>query len=130
MGNSYAAERGLWWKGTSTISRIVIQDDMLIIGRTGDFFNDFGYRPDDFPTLAALSPASDFAIAAQGIIEQTTDVDSFFFHTPGGLLDIFAGVNPDSPTLDLSLSIVDADGNVVAERSDRDAVRVPEDRAR
>jgi hypothetical protein len=112
MGLSYYVKRGQWWKGTPSTSRFAIQDDMSVLAQTG-FLNNFGYRPDDYPGPAILSVASDLALSAHGVIEKTTDMDALTFHTPGGVASIFANVNPDTPMLDLSLSIIDGDGNIV-----------------
>lgn len=115
LGLSYYATRGQWWVGP-TVSTAVIQNDMNKIAQMGQFTNNFGFRPDDHPdTYTAADPANltGIALAAQGIIGNTADVDYIKFTTPGGVATIYGDVNLDNPMLDFTMSILDANGNIL-----------------
>src|SRR5262249_43102305 len=82
MGNSYSAQRGLWWHGSSEYGVNSIQDDLAIIANAG-----FGYRADDHgDTAATASPlvatvgAGGVTFGASGIVESTSDEDWFSFN--------------------------------------------------
>jgi hypothetical protein len=113
MGFSYYAQRGLWWKGTS-LSATTIQDDLSIISS-----NNFGYRQDDYGSSAqqatplVVSDGVDID-ALGGVIERTSDSDWFKVTSPGGQLTLRANVAPLGPMLDLSLSLTDFEGNLLA----------------
>ena len=119
MGVSYYSRRGLWWKGPSINGASLIQDDLKILSSSGgSLTNNFGYRPDDHgSTLATADPLSlapDYSLSGYGIIEKNTDADYFSFTTPGGTAHLIADVAPFNPMLDLSMSLFDAGGNLVA----------------
>jgi hypothetical protein len=113
MGFSYYAQRGLWWLGPAT-SALSKQDDLQIISA-----NAFGYRVDDHGGDRAgatlLSAGNGVYIDAMGgVIEQITDEDYFRLNSPGGLLTVHADVAPLGPMLDLSLRLLDVEGNLLA----------------
>ncbi len=118
MGVSYYATRGLWWYGQDTNGSTQYQDDLKVLSATGPGTNNFGYRADDHPDVyTAADPVTagpSNTISAHGIIEHVTDTDMFKFTTPGGIADIIASVNPDNAMLDLSMSILDSNGNVIS----------------
>lgn len=116
MGFSYYAARGLWWKGPALSGPSFPQDDLNVIGGPG---SSFGYRPDDHADTRALAgwataTPADTDLAGFGVIEKSTDVDYFKFHTPGGLVQLTADVAALGPMLDLAVTLTDADGNVLA----------------
>ena len=117
MGFAYNSERGIWWNGQSRRGWNIIQDDMATIATLGPTANNFGYRPDDHPTMPLsaelLTVDPSFNISVAGIIEQTSDADYFSFTTQGGLAIIDANVAPFGPMLDLSLQLLDSAGNVL-----------------
>jgi hypothetical protein len=115
MGFSYYATRGVWAKGTSADGFTSIQDDLAILSRAA---NGFGYRADDHgnsPLTADLLNVLDGVhTSGAGVIESMTDADYFKFSSSGGMVSLTADVAPLGPTLDLALSLTDADGNVLA----------------
>lgn len=118
MGISYASQRALWWRGRPSDGIPSIQDDLERLALIGNLRPNFGYRADDHgSTPAAADPlalAPDFTLSGGGIIERMTDADFFSFTTPGGHGDIVADVAPFGAMLDLSMTLYDAAGNVLA----------------
>ncbi|HEX3357201.1 MAG TPA: zinc-dependent metalloprotease, partial [Tepidisphaeraceae bacterium] len=117
MGNSYYADRGLWWSGTSdTNGSNVQQDDMSIIASAT---NGFGYRAEpnntSFATAAALTIDGTGFFNAQGIIIHSTDRDYFSFQSPGGLVSFLVNVAPFGAMLDATAQIYTANGQLVAQ---------------
>jgi hypothetical protein len=115
MGFSYYAERGLWWNGKS-ISATTVQDDL---GTISGFNNPFGYRLDDFGQSAAQATALNTPNGVDidplgGVIERTSDVDWFKFDSAGGTVNLRADVAELGPMLDLTLRLLDVNGNVLA----------------
>lgn len=114
MGNSFAAPRGLWWRGTPSTSPASVQDDMGVIGGST---NRFGYRADDFgSTIAAAGQLtmSDDTFTASGVIERSTDWDYFRFNTGAGAVSFDAATLAAGATLDLQLGLFDSAGTRVA----------------
>src|SRR5262249_44133799 len=60
MGNSYNAQRGMWWYGLSSVSSTTYQDDMAVIGS-----NSFGFKPDD--AGSTVSSAAPLAVAGNQV---------------------------------------------------------------
>jgi hypothetical protein len=118
MGISYTSERALWWRGRPTDGIPAIQDDLERLALIGNLRPNFGYRSDDHgSTLAAadaLAIEPDFDLNGHGIIERMTDADFFSFTTPGGHADLVADVAPFGAMLDLSMTLYDAAGNLLA----------------
>ena len=118
MGISYASGRALWWRGRPSDEIPPIQDDMERLALIGTLRPNFGYRADDHgSTRAAADPLAlepDFDLTGRGVIERMTDADYFSFTTPGGHANIVADVAPFGAMLDLSLSLYDAAGNLLA----------------
>lgn len=114
MGASYNATRGLWWSGTPSTSSTATQDDLAIISGSN---NGFGYRGDDFAgTLAAASPLtlSGAAVGGAGVIEKTSDADTFSFSSAAGAINLAADVAAQGPMLDLKLDLRDSSGVLLA----------------
>ncbi len=117
MGNSYYADRGLWWSGTSDTNGFQRnQDDMSIIASAT---NGFGFRPEpnniSFATAAPLTIDGTGFYHAQGIIIHATDRDYFSFQSPGGLVSFLVGVAPFGAMLDASAQIYTPDGTLMAQ---------------
>lgn len=114
MGNSYFADRGLWWKGTSSDGSTLIQDDLSILAD-----NSFGYRPDgpnnSFATATPLTIDGSGYLRGQGVIEQMTDKDYFSFNSTGGLSSFVVDVAPFGAMLDASLALYDSNGNLITQ---------------
>jgi hypothetical protein len=113
MGDSYAAQRSVWWLGPNDKSATDIQDDMAIIGGAA---NGFGFRPDDLgesPGAAApLDVAGQFVHGA-GIIGTMDDLDYWWFNTDPGTVVLQVTVPAGIANLDAKLELVDASGNVI-----------------
>ena len=118
MGIPYASQRAVWWRGSSTDAATVIQDDLNLLSIFGTQRPNFGYRADDHgSTLDAADPLAvdgNFDLSGHGIIERMSDLDYFSFTTSGGVANIMADVAPFGAMLDLSLSLYDAAGNLLA----------------
>jgi len=116
MGESYFAERGLWWNGTSSNGADQVQDDMSIISSAS---NGFGYRPEpantSFAAAAPLTIDGDGSYHAQGVIIHPTDRNYFSFDSAGGLVSFAVNVAPFGPMLDASVDLYDSHGNLIAE---------------
>ncbi|MDB5323387.1 MAG: hypothetical protein JWN40_5018 [Phycisphaerales bacterium] len=122
MGNSYSAQRGLWWYGTSVWNNIY-QDDLSVLSNSAT--NGFGYRPDDHGNSIGSADAfslSGTTLSGSGVIETTADTDSFSFSTSGGAVSFTAAVgsyvlaqtgSSAGGTLDLRLELRDAAGNLI-----------------
>ncbi|MDB5319707.1 MAG: peptidase domain protein [Phycisphaerales bacterium] len=115
MGFSYYAARGVWAVGQSADGAGSIQNDLDILSRS---YNGFGYRADDHGnsrlTADLLNVIDGTNATGAGVIETSTDADYFKFSSAGGMVNFAADVAPFGPTLDLALSLTDADGNVLA----------------
>jgi hypothetical protein len=115
MGNSYFAERGLWWSGNNSNGFGVIQNDLDTIASA---FNGFGYRPDDFgndPAHASPLTITGGGYQAGGVIEKMTDKDYFSFTTSGGLVSFIVNNAPYAGMLDASVQIRDLNNQVLYE---------------
>lgn len=114
MGFSYYAARGVWASGP-TLSYYTQQDDMAVIGRA---YNGFGVRADDHPNapsaLNVLNVPDNMNASASGIIETTSDIDYFMFHSDGGMVSLRANVAALGPTLDLAFALFDSTGQQLA----------------
>lgn len=114
MGTSYNAARGLWWKGTDSLSAHDIQNDMAVIASPT---NGFGFRPitvgQTIGTATPLTVQGD-AVSASGVIEHTSQTDIYAFTTGAGTITLNGNVAPVGPMLDLKLVLMDANGNVLA----------------
>jgi hypothetical protein len=114
MGNSYTARRGMWWYGTPSTSSTATQDDLAVISSTT---NGYGYRADDFAnTIAAASTLTLNGTSASGagVIEKTSDLDVFSFTSGAGGVSFSAKRSTFGGMLDVTLSLRDASGNLVA----------------
>ena len=114
MGNSYSAQRGIWWNGTSDVSSTTIQDDMAVISNST---NNFGYRAQDHGQSRATANSlsvSGLAISGSGIISKTTDTDYFTFTTGAGTVTLHVNVAQFGPTLHAKAQLFDSSGNLIA----------------
>jgi hypothetical protein len=86
-----------------------LQDDMAILGAN------LGYRPDDYlDTLAdATSLPTGKKSPLHGLINSTTDIDTFSLHHPGGQLTITL-TPAQFPNLDAVLVLRDRKGKLIA----------------
>lgn len=138
MGLPRGSQRVTWWRGyiwrgaplPNRPPNAVIQDDMGAIASSD---NGFGYRPDDHAGSfggASGIPVTNAGVFARGVIEKTTDVDTFRFLTGGGNVSIGVELPRASDRLPVSLKnignldavlrLYDANGALIAEdnRSD------------
>ncbi len=114
MGNSYYAQRGLWWTGTPSNNSSGTQTDLSILSNTN---NGFGFRNDDYGnSIAAASPAtvSGNTFTMSGVIAQSTDLDYFSFSTGDGHVTLTLSVAQYGAMLDGSLFLYDSSGSLVA----------------
>lgn len=113
MGDSYDANRGLWWLGPST-SATTQQDDMAVLAGAR---NGFGYRPDDHGNdMATASRLNGSAgkVWGQGVIERTSDADWFSFLADDGMVSFTINPAAVGPMLDLQAELIKSDGTVLA----------------
>jgi subtilisin-like proprotein convertase family protein len=113
MGVSYGQNLTQWSKGEYPWANNTMQDDLAVITgaqhgvtfRTDDHGNDQA-------TATAMS-ATGTEIFAEGIIEQSTDLDWFVFDL--GVEEIIFEIDPHpwQPNLDIEAKIYDADGELV-----------------
>ena len=89
------------------------QEDDLSIVTTG---NGFGFRPDDHGSTMATATAVDvdLPVVAEGIIEQSADLDFFAFTMESDGYRLIT-VSPDNlaPNLDVAAKIYDSEGAVL-----------------
>ncbi len=111
MGNSYNAQRGLWWSGLNSYD--TNQDDMSVIASAA---NGFGYRPDDHPNGMQGDPltVSGSNLSGAGVIETMSDSDSFSFSTSGGAVSLTANAAPYGAMLNPRLDLYTSGGILVA----------------
>ncbi len=114
MGNSYKAERGLWWSGSPSSAATAIQDDLTVLARPQ---NGFGFRADDYgdTTFTAFEvPVVGGAFTVAGVVAQTTDRDVFAFQTGAGRVRLTVALAVGVNDLDARLELQDAAGTVLA----------------
>ena len=114
MGNSYAAQRSLWWYGTSDVSSTTYQDDMAVIARPA---NGFGYRPEPGDgTAATATPLvvnQGTQLSGAGLIIRPTDLDYFAFASGPGAVSFTVSVPADVNNLAPRIELLDASGSTV-----------------
>lgn len=115
MGNSLSTSRGLWWLGPNANGSTSIQDDLTVLASSS---NGFGYRVDDhgntLATATSLTVVNGTAVAG-GVIEQTSDIDTFSFTVPtSGQVTINGAVAQFGAMLDMSLELYNSSGTLVA----------------
>lgn len=103
MGDSYAAQRGVWWHGPSDESASELQDDMAILGAA------LGWRAD----AAGVFTANQATLSGAGIIEKMDDVDVWSFTTDEGAIMFQVTVPFGVNNLDAKAQLLDANGDVV-----------------
>ena len=114
MGDSYGAQRGLWWDGTSDVSSTTIQDDMAVISSST---NGFGYRPQDHGQSIATANALSLSgtnVSGSGIIEKTSDTDFFSFSTAAGSVTLNVNTIAFGATMHAKLQLFNASGTLIA----------------
>ena len=114
LGNSYYAQRGIWWHGTTT-SSTTMQDDLAVLSGAA---NGFGYRADDHASAisgaTAMTLDGSGALGGSGIIERMSDADYFSFSTAGGRVTFTGSVAGQGAMLDLKLELRSASGALLA----------------
>lgn len=110
MGNPYGRSVTQWSKGSYT-GATNTQDDLAIITTQ----NGFGYRGDDHGnTASAASPLSGTGkTLAAAVIARNSDVDFFSFTISDGKIDLTASPDSFDPNLDIRLTLLDANSQVV-----------------
>ena len=114
MGDSYGAQRGLWWDGQSDVSSTTIQADMSVISSAT---NGFGYKaPEHGQSIATASAmsVSGTSVSGSGIIAQTTETDFFSFSTAAGSVTLNVNTIAFGATLHAKMQLFDASGNLLA----------------
>jgi hypothetical protein len=112
MGDSYSANRGLWWRGTNSLNQI--QDDLLVIGSTS---NGFGYRADDYGSNFATAKGAKFIggkFAFNGVVNSTSDYDCFVVTSIGANITLKLRTPAQGAMLDGTLRLYKVDGTLVA----------------
>lgn len=86
----------------------------IIVAPSGPHANGFGYRTDDHGSDPNSSTAIADGVLAEGIIEQSTDLDYFSFSMSSAGNVVF-GINPNAigSNLDILAKIHDASGAVI-----------------
>ena len=114
MGDSYAAQRSLWWYGQSDVSSTTYQDDMAVISGPTD---GFGYRAEPGDT----SPADAFSLLVQngnqvsdsGLIIHPSDQDYYSFTSGPGVVGFTVSVQDGVNNLSPRIELLDASGSTV-----------------
>ena len=120
MGVGYYQNVTQWSKGEYSGANNK-EDDLAII--TGG--NGFTYRADDYGNTtsgAGALSASGASVGADGVIEQSTDVDFFYFDTGSGAVTISASPAPRGPNLDIRMDLYDSSGRLVATSNPDDSL--------
>jgi hypothetical protein len=113
MGVSYNASRGLWWHGLSYPSG-GIEDDLAVITSPS---NGVTFRtPVTGSTPATADPlaVSGSQVSGSGVIATINEKDDWSFTTGAGQITISATVPATVGKLAAQLTLLDANGNVVA----------------
>ncbi len=110
MGDSYASQRGVWWRGPSDESASQLQDDMSILGAA------LGWREDDVGDT--VDSGQDLAVqhalvSGGGIIGTMDDVDVWSFDTDDGAIMFHVAVPFGINNLDAKAQLLDAEGDVI-----------------
>ncbi len=116
MGAGYYVPVVQWSKGEYPYANNT-EDDLSKIST----LNGFGYRLDDHGnTSTTATPlvvgtnGDVFADNNKGVISTRTDVDVFSFTSPGGVTALTVSPDPTHPNLDISLTLRNSAGTVVA----------------
>jgi hypothetical protein len=117
MGDSYSAQRGLWWSGHPSTSATDIQNDVDVIASTASGGNGFGYRADEAggtTGTAALLGISGNSYSASGVITTISDVDLYKFNVSTlGVGTFNLNVAAVGAMLDGKLQLMNSQGQVV-----------------
>jgi len=115
MGDSFGAQRGVWWYGPNDQSATTMQDDMAVIAGA------VGWRPDDAgdtPDLATPLDVNNQFVTGGGIIGKMSDVDAWSFETDDGTVMFQVSVPAGINNLDAKVELLDANGNEVVSWQD------------
>jgi hypothetical protein len=113
MGNSYSANRGLWWYGTSSNGG-ALQDDLSVISSAT---NGFGFRKDDYgsaPISAKPTAFSNSKFLVKGALSSINDKDFFKFTFTGGSLTLKLRGQGAGSMLDAKLRLYRSDGTILS----------------
>lgn len=106
MGVGYYREVSQWSKGEYAFANNTQDDTAMIAGITG-------YRPDAHgDAIVNATPLVGTAPVASGVVETRVDADLFGFTTGAGTVSVTASPAPNSPNLDIRLSLYDGSGNL------------------
>jgi hypothetical protein len=114
MGSSYAAQRSLWWYGTTDVSPTTYQDDMAILAGPK---NGFGYRaqtPSSLTAPVALAAQAGNQVSGSGLLINTSEVDYFSFDSGAGQVSFTVAPPANIGNLAPKFSILSASGAVIA----------------
>ena len=127
MGVAYYSQRAVWSNAANSFSADYFQDDLAILSGTGigvnwaGQTNPFHYRPQDHGQ--DIAHADSFInvndnLTASGIIETTSDKDTFRFDSPGGVFSVLMKVAQYDAMLHGKLELFDAANNLLATAAD------------
>lgn len=106
MGVGYYRSISQWSRGEYAFANNTQDDTAIIAGVTG-------YRADAHgDAIVNATPLTGTAPVATGIIETRVDADLFGFTTGAGTVSVSANPAPNSPNLDIRLSLYDGSGNL------------------
>jgi hypothetical protein len=108
MGVAYNSRRALWENAPQDTMFPVLQDDLAVISSAT---NGFGYRPQDHGQTFAT--AETLTGNVSGVVEQTTDQDTFLIHFQGGELDASLNSAQFGPMLNGKLELYGSDKNLI-----------------
>lgn len=106
MGVGYSKDVVQWSKGDYAFANNTEDDAAMISSVTGYRADSHGDAIVNATALAGSSPV------ATGIIETRADADLFGFTTGAGTVTVSASPAPNSPNLDIRLSLYDGSGNL------------------
>jgi PKD repeat protein len=106
MGVSYYRDVSHWSRGEYAFANNTQDDTAMIAGITG-------YRSDAHgDAIVNATPLIGTTPVASGIVETRADADLFGFTTGAGTVSLTASPAPNSPNLDIRLSLYDGSGNL------------------
>ncbi len=89
MGAAFFSERSTWNNGPSNVSSSTLQDDLVVLTRSGN--QTMQFRADDIGSTTATATAIsvlETASSVSGLIGRNDDADYFRFETAGGLVSL------------------------------------------
>lgn len=123
MGVGYYKELTQWSKGEYAYATQT-QDDLTVIQSRGAplMADDHGNTAADATPMEASESGGILSLSASGLIGSRTDVDVFRFAIGAGNLSLNLSPGTRGPNLDISASLYDASGNLVATSNPADAL--------